>query len=177
MTVLNGRRIDEFGNVIFTEQGLCNCLMLGTEISELLAESSEAVELFNTLCKQWDHPQDSLTIYKHPNEDLLTYHNKRQDKWLIPSEYKNFDVQDWLLSRCITDEQITRVIEELELFEQRNMIPVLVFLNYLVQFMREHQIVWGVGRGSSVASYCLFLMGVHKIDSLKYSLDIKEFLK
>jgi len=34
-----------------------------------------------------------------------------------------------------------------------------------------------VGRGSSVASYCLYLLGVHKINSLKFDLDIKEFLK
>jgi DNA polymerase III alpha subunit len=43
--------------------------------------------------------------------------------------------------------------------------------------MRENDIVWGVGRGSSVASYTLYLIGVHKIDSIKYELDINEFLK
>jgi DNA polymerase III alpha subunit len=37
--------------------------------------------------------------------------------------------------------------------------------------------VWGVGRGSSVASYVLFLIGVHRIDSMKYNLDYKEFLR
>jgi DNA polymerase III alpha subunit len=43
--------------------------------------------------------------------------------------------------------------------------------------MRKNKIVWGVGRGSSVASYVLFLIGIHKVNSLKYNLDIKEFLK
>ena len=43
--------------------------------------------------------------------------------------------------------------------------------------MRKNNIVWGVGRGSSVSSYVLFLMGVHKVDSMKYNLDIKDFLK
>jgi DNA polymerase III alpha subunit len=43
--------------------------------------------------------------------------------------------------------------------------------------MREHGVVWGVGRGSSVASYVLFLIGIHKIDSLYYDLPIDEFLK
>ena len=41
--------------------------------------------------------------------------------------------------------------------------------------MRKHELVWGVGRGSSVARYVLYLLGVHKVDSLKYNLDIKEF--
>jgi DNA polymerase III alpha subunit len=43
--------------------------------------------------------------------------------------------------------------------------------------MKENKIVWGVGRGSSVASYVLYLIGVHRIDSIKYDLDIREFLK
>jgi DNA polymerase III alpha subunit len=38
-------------------------------------------------------------------------------------------------------------------------------------------VLWGVGRGSSVASYCLYILGVHKVDSIKYELDIHEFLK
>ena len=57
------------------------------------------------------------------------------------------------------------------------MIDVLRYLKYLVDTMRKHKIVWGVGRGSSVASYCLFLIGVHRVDSVLYQLDIKEFLK
>jgi hypothetical protein len=48
---------------------------------------------------------------------------------------------------------------------------------YALFTMRENKIVWGVGRGSSVASYVLFLIGVHKINSIKYNLDINEFLK
>jgi DNA polymerase III alpha subunit len=43
--------------------------------------------------------------------------------------------------------------------------------------MRKHNIVWGVGRGSSVASYVLYLIGVHKINSMYYDLDIEEFLR
>ena len=43
--------------------------------------------------------------------------------------------------------------------------------------LKTNSIVWGVGRGSSVASYVLFLLGVHKIDSVKYNLDWREFLR
>jgi DNA polymerase III alpha subunit len=57
------------------------------------------------------------------------------------------------------------------------MIIVLKFLKYLVDVCNTNNIVLGVGRGSSVASYCLYLLGVHCIDSIKYELDIKEFLK
>jgi DNA polymerase III alpha subunit len=50
-------------------------------------------------------------------------------------------------------------------------------MKYLVDTLRKNIIVWGVGRGSSVASYILYLIGVHRIDSLYYDLDIAEFLK
>jgi len=43
--------------------------------------------------------------------------------------------------------------------------------------MRRNNIVWGLGRGSSTASYVLYLLGVHKINSLYYDLSIEEFLK
>ena len=45
-------------------------------------------------------------------------------------------------------------------------------LGWLVVLIRD-----GVGRGSSVASYILYLIGVHRIDSIKYNLDWKEFLR
>ena len=84
-----------------------------------------------------------------------------------------------MMSNCVYSpkENYERLIEEIELFRQHNMTDLLRYLKYLVDTMREHNIVWGVGRGSSVASYCLYLIGVHKIDSIKYNLDIKEFLK
>jgi DNA polymerase III alpha subunit len=69
------------------------------------------------------------------------------------------------------------VQEELEAFRIRNLLPLLKALKYLVDTMRQNNIVWGVGRGSSVASYVLFLMEVHRIDSLKYNLDWREFLR
>jgi DNA polymerase III alpha subunit len=84
---------------------------------------------------------------------------------------------DWLYEQCNTEKERARVDEELLLFIQHGMFDLLFYLKYLVDTMRENKIVWGVGRGSSVASYVLYLIGVHRIDSIKYDLDIKEFLK
>ena len=91
--------------------------------------------------------------------------------------YKDMDIEDWILSRCFNDIEIRRVEQELELFRQHNMITLLKYLKYLVDTMRYHNIVWGVGRGSSVASYVLYKIGIHKIDSIKYELSITEFFK
>jgi len=80
-------------------------------------------------------------------------------------------------NNVLTTKEWTRVSEEFEEYRQRNMINLLRYMVYLVDFMRENGIVWGVGRGSSVASYVLYLIGVHKIDSIKFGLDWREFLR
>jgi DNA polymerase III alpha subunit len=72
---------------------------------------------------------------------------------------------------------LARVKTELILYKKLGLYKLLQFLIYLVDIMRENKIVWGVGRGSSVASYVLYLIGIHKINSLKYNLDINEFLR
>ena len=97
--------------------------------------------------------------------------------WFIPYEYKIMDISDWLYQRCPTPEIRERVVEELRLFAKHDMIPVLKTMKYVVDTLRANNVVWGVGRGSSVASYVLFMIGVHKIDSVKYKLPINEFFK
>jgi DNA polymerase III alpha subunit len=53
----------------------------------------------------------------------------------------------------------------------------LRYLKYLVDTLKSNNMIWGVGRGSSVASYVLYLLGVHRIDSMFYDLDAREFLR
>ena len=79
--------------------------------------------------------------------------------------------------RAETEEEMQRAGQELLLYQEREMFVLLKYLKYLVDTMRSNNIVWGVGRGSSVSSFVLFLIGVHKINSLYYGLDIDEFLK
>jgi DNA polymerase III alpha subunit len=57
------------------------------------------------------------------------------------------------------------------------MYDVLYVMKYIVDTLRANNIIWGVGRGSSVASYVLHIIGVHKIDPIKYNIPIEEFFK
>lgn len=100
-----------------------------------------------------------------------------EPEWLLPDSYQNLDIESWLLDQCRSDEEKNRVREEIVLYNKNNMIPVLKTMKYVVDILRQNGIVWGVGRGSSVASFCLFLIGVHKINSIKYRLSIGEFFK
>ena len=100
-----------------------------------------------------------------------------QSTWYMPSEYLDLDIAQWVLDSCDNDAELQRCGEELLLFQERNIFDLLRYLKYLVDTMRANNIVWGVGRGSSVSSFVLYKIGVHKINSLYYDLDPHEFLK
>jgi DNA polymerase III alpha subunit len=125
---------------------------------------------------------DDLTQYvSRLQQEHLNYPIPPQQvdatNWFIPYEYKTMDIADWLYQQCPTPEVRERVVEELRLFAKYDMISVLKTMKYVVDTLRANNVVWGVGRGSSVASYVLFIIGVHKIDSVKYKLPINEFFK
>jgi DNA polymerase III alpha subunit len=97
--------------------------------------------------------------------------------WSIPKEYQDLDIENWILNQCKDEIAYRRAERELVLYRQNNMITVLKAMKYIVDTLRANNVVWGVGRGSSVASYVLHVIGVHKIDSIKYDLPIEEFFK
>ena len=118
-----------------------------------------------------------ITKYKEPKIPVEQFDHALQSQWHMPADSLAFALEHWIIMQCTTDEQLERVDKELQLYKERDLLLLLRFLKYMVDTFRKHNIVWGVGRGSSVASYVLFLIGVHKVDSLKYGLDIEEFLR
>lgn len=118
-----------------------------------------------------------LIKYNTKNTSIEEFDTINQKNWLMPEKYKNMDIAKYVLDQCKNEHELQRAGQELLLFQERNMFELLCYLKYLVDTMRENNIVWGVGRGSSVASFVLFLLGVHRINSLYYDLSIDEFLK
>lgn len=99
------------------------------------------------------------------------------ERWNMPKEYQDLDLDMFFATKISDAKQVARVAEELALYRENNLETMLKFMIYMVKVMQENNIVWGVGRGSSVSSYLLYLIGLHSVDSLKYNLDIKEFIK
>lgn len=126
------------------------------------------------------HAEELTQYQKRLEEEFLDYElPKKQfdkNKWLIPDDYCP-DLLVQLYDMCKTDEQRDRVSQELDLYTKHGMLDLLYVMQYIVDTLRQNNIVWGVGRGSSVASYVLFLIGVHKIDPIKYEIPIDEFFK
>lgn len=168
-----------YGEVILSIDDALLALYSGKidDLSSVNLADDPELERFNQASKINFDGFEVLKPYTQPNISIQEYDQNLQKNWFISVEYQNFDIVNWLFDQCNSQEQKDRVALEIELFVQHDMYDVLVYLKYLVDTMRSKGIVWGVGRGSSVASYCLYLIGVHKIDSIKYDLDIKEFLK
>ena len=119
----------------------------------------------------------NLKQYTDSNHSIEEFDKQNQSKWNMPKEYYDFDIAKWVLDQCKNEAELQRAGDELIKFQERNMFVLLQYLKYLVDTMRKNNIVWGVGRGSSVASFVLFLIGVHRINSLYYDLSMDEFLK
>ena len=167
---------DQFGQLSVTEHDLCSMLYADPNLNleQFLVVDPDT---YNTSVAQIHADFPALKKYQLPNIDVDQFDQDCQDRWFMPEQYKNLDIAKWVLDQCKSQAELQRVGQELLLFQEKNLLTLLCYLKYLVDTMREHNIVWGVGRGSSVASYVLYLIGVHKINSLYYDLPIDEFLK
>jgi|TARA_R110000764_G_scaffold83036_1_gene163455 DNA polymerase III alpha subunit len=170
-------KTDELGVPRFTNKDLVDMIYSGhvDKCHVVLCDPSDDIEKFNAAMREQYLPE--LTKYIPLDVDQKTFDGALQSEWFMPDEYKILLVGDYIQTLCITSEERARVQEELEAYNERGMYPLLQYMIYLVDFMRENNIVWGVGRGSSVASYVLYLIGVHRIDSIQYDLDWTEFLR
>lgn len=169
-------RSNNVGEISVTEQEAFAALYSGKIIS-LSNVYVDSPDQFNSACEINADKIPRLQAMLENYNDIGAWDKQNQMSWNMPDKYKNFEIVGFLLDQTNNEEEYQRVVEELELFYQYDMIELLKYIKYLVDTMRANNILWGVGRGSSVASYVLYLIGIHKINSLKFGLDIREFLK
>ena len=171
-------KYDQFGQAYTTTNELC----------ELLYQDP-AVDLSRFLVEDWDRYNFSIAqtysdlptvqeYHPYPSDySVDVFHQTQQSQWHMPEEYKTLDIAKWVLDQCTNETELQRVGQELLLYQERDLFNLLQYLKYFVDTMRANSVVWGLGRGSSVASYVLYLLGVHRINSIYYDLTIEEFLK
>lgn len=177
METKDSLKTNMYGQAILSSDNLRELLMQGKNIGHLNVVFDEEIELFQK--HQAELLSETITFLEAPEEKLTfdEFHAERAQEWIFPAIYQQLDVKNWLLDKCKTQQEIDRVNEEFALYEERDLIMLLRLFIFLVDYMRKNDYVWGVGRGSSVSSYILYLIGVHRVDSLKYGFDIKEYLK
>lgn len=172
-------RTNKFSEIVYNEDDICDLVMQGIHVpglEKVLVESDLSIEHLISMLEEpelipsWHYPENQeLGI---PEFDAI-----RQGRWYMPDEYKTLDIASHVLMLCTREDEIQRVGRELLLYHERDLFDLLRYLKYLVDVMREKGVIWGVGRGSSVASYILYLLGVHRVNSLYYDLDPQEFLR
>jgi len=165
-------RLDQFSNPIFNDRDIFEALYKGQTLSpEMFVESNDDVKKLEEVAelKFWT-PLNDYDI------SIKDYDSTLQSNWFMPDEYQQMDIEEFLVNQC-PQEHYQRLVDELDAYKARNMLDLLRWLKYFVDTCRAKNILWGVGRGSSVASYVLYLIGVHKIDSIQYNLDWQEFLR
>ena len=168
-------RLDKYSNPIFSEQDLFDALYQGYEFSAddtVLVERTDSIkELEKQVGFKFLEPYET-------HFEVSDYDSACQSSWNMPEEYRTMDIEAWVREQGPPwDPQHSRIEEELAEYRARNMLDLLRWLKYFVDNCSKNNVVWGIGRGSSVASYVLYLIGVHNIDSIKYNLDWREFLR
>jgi DNA polymerase III alpha subunit len=169
---------DPYGQAYTDTRELCDLLYLNPELELSRFRVVDSLP-YNTAVMQTYSGFPQLKQYVMPREDVDVelFHWSQQQTWYMPQEYQDLDIAQHVLGLCTTDPELQRVGKELLLYQERDLFNLIRYLKYFVDTMRANQVVWGLGRGSSVASYVLYLLGVHKINSMYYDLDIREFLK
>ena len=170
-------KTDDLGIPRFSNRDLVDMIYSGhaDKVHVVLCDANDDVDRFNAAMEE--QGLNKLQKYIPLDVDQKTFDGVCQSEWFMPDEYKTLNVHNYVLTKCTTQDETARAAEELAEFEGRGMMNLLQYMIYLVDFMRENDIVWGVGRGSSVASYVLYLIAVHRINSIQYGLDWREFLR
>ena len=169
-------KYDQYGQAHITTEDATDLLYQQPDL-DLSNLRFDNPDQFNAAVKVLYSDFKELQQYQQFDFDIEQFDQRNQSVWRMPEEYVKLDIARWVLDQCKTDPELQRVADELLLFQERDLFNLLRWLKYFVDTMRTNNVVWGVGRGSSVASYVLYLIGVHKINSMYYDLDISEFLK
>lgn len=163
--------------MIFDEQDVCDLMMSGREpssIKRMLVDQTVNIEQ----AIQYVDTYPELIQYVGREGVLMNvFDQESQSRWHMPEEYRQLDIAEYILGLCTTEAELQRCGHELLLYQEKDLFNLLRYLKYLVDLMTENRVIWGVGRGSSVASYVLYKLGVHRIDSMFYKLEPEEFLR
>lgn len=161
--------------------------MSSTRMADILLECKSIDHIFPD---EIDSNVKKFNLLADRNLQLKTTIAPLDKGFDIPDEYLNIDLKKYLYSKLLDmvntddtlsdadiEQRISRINLELELFKQYDIENLLRSTIYMVDTFMKHDIVWGTGRGSSCASYSLYLIGIHEVDSIKYDLELSEFFR
>lgn len=179
----------DFGEYILTDTGevvalyntLFERLRRGQPIQGLTAQPHPAIDKFNK--------RNPLAEIKQVTIDNVagTFPARLFD-FNIPQKYRDLDLDYHIATKIVglpvghrvhdnLMEYCARSANEMHQMRQRSMEDFLRLLIYIIDVFVEHDVVYGIGRGSGCASLVLYLCGVHFVDPIEYDIPISEFLR
>ncbi|MFA5313833.1 MAG: DNA polymerase III subunit alpha [Methanomassiliicoccales archaeon] len=116
--------------------------------------------------------------------DVMAFGDDLLPIYVVPTEFKS-DIE--YLKALVTDGMKLkglinkpmyreRVKMEMSVIEKCGYTRYFLILWDIINFANEHDIRVGIGRGSAVSSLALYVLGVTKLDPLKYGLIFERFL-
>lgn len=163
-------KANDYGDLVLGEEGTVKALLLGEQ--DFWAEG-DWLTTANSYLEMLELESFGSKKYQITPEE---HRAKMQATWNIPKEYLDIDVMAYIIERC-PEENMERCLLELIEFQERGLENFLRTLIWLVDTMRANNIFWGVGRGSSVASYVLFLIGIIRVDPVKWEIPMTDFFR
>jgi len=173
---LEDRIITDKGETVAKFDLLVKKALSGEIFTNLPALFHEDIKRYNIKA-----PDSRITVWEDDGKfcgpEESTY------EWSIPKKYLNLDIEKFTTEKFVglgfagntTYEE--RLIWELEQMREQEMYPFVRCLIYVIDEFRKHEILWGVGRGSSCSSLVMFVLGINRVDPIKYNIDPKEFFK
>ena len=161
------RCVTECGHSIVSEYEMARSILKGNQ-SKSLVFKSEASDYY-------DAKYETCTSI---DESMVTDQCETTDHAHTQEDYQY--VVDLLMKsdRLSHDEQsLKRLEQELEFFDREHHILFIIQVYGLISQFKNDNVVWGVGRGSSCASYVLFLLEVHDINPVAFDIPFSEMSK
>lgn len=149
----------------------------------------DAIDLSKIYVKEINNEVKNFNKLTGFNLSIKTKVDDFSTGFTIPDEYKRIDLKAHIFNLLYDetsryqyteseiDERIERVFSEYEKIRELNLEMLFKTMIFLIDLMNENKVVWGVGRGSSCASYILYLMDLHKVDPVKYGIDHLDFFR
>lgn len=173
MIDLGNRSIQDDGTVICGQEAMVEMLYSGRDLDGIFCSDPRDQIEWETASRICDSTTAGPVHASGPMHAGIDWF----DHWLTPEPWASIDLRAWCMERCRSDEERARTEMEISAFERRNMLSAMRHLVYCADTWRKHNICWGVGRGSSVSSFVLHLIGINRINPMEFGLEVAEWLK
>jgi hypothetical protein len=133
-------KYDQYGQTYTTSKELCDLLYKNPTLDISRFQVEDSLE-YNRSVAELHAELDLLDSYHSINQTVEEFDRVLQANWHMPVEYRDMDIAEYVLGLCRADHELQRVGQELLLYQERDLFDLLRYLKYLVDTLRQNNIV------------------------------------